>query len=137
MSALEQFKHADSFAQMSLGDKLAATGQVILLGMGITFIALIVIWGLTALMSKAIQGIEKGSEVKKVKAAVPNVAKSEPVAKVEVTDDSELIAVISAAVAASLNTSVNNIIVTNIKRISDTTPSWGQAGRSDLMNSRV
>ena len=136
MSALEQFKHAESFAQMSLGDKLAATGQVILLGMGITFIALILIWFLTVLMSKAIRSIEKSSEVKNVKQPVVVTQKQPEVVMTSNEDDEELIAVISAAIAASLNTSVQTIRVTNIRRIQDTTPTWGQLGRSDVMKAR-
>jgi hypothetical protein len=34
MEVLEQFKHAESFAQMALGDKLIATMYVIILGHG-------------------------------------------------------------------------------------------------------
>ena len=142
MNALENFKHAETFANMPLSEKLVATGYVILLGMGITFIALILIWGLTSLMSKVIQNIEKKSEISKVNgnnkgAKAPEAAKPAVVTQVEKVDDLELIAVITAAVAASMNTSVNNIHVSNIVRTSDNTPTWGKAGRSELMNTRA
>lgn len=141
MHVLERFTHADTFAQMELGEKLLATGYVIILGMGITFVALILIWALTALMSKMIQSIENKNSVAKVKSqpAQPVApVKSEPAAAaiVDETDDGELIAVITAAIAASLNTSMHNIRVSNIKRINDATPVWGKSGRSEVMNTR-
>lgn len=136
MQILENFKHAGTFAQMSLGDKMVATLYVILLGMGITFVALILIWALTALMSRIIRAVEGGA-----KPAVTEATNSKaPVAPAQVAvseeEDEALIAVITAAIAASLNTSMHNIVVTNITRVNDETPVWGRAGRSDVMNSR-
>lgn len=135
MEILEQFTHADSFALMPMGDKLIATMYVIILGMGITFTALVLIWGLTALMSKIIMAIDAGNkpEIKTVK---PVVAQKPVVEEPKEEDQSELIAVITAAIAASLNTSMHNIVVSNITRVSDNTPVWGQTGRSEVMASR-
>ncbi len=139
MHVLESFKHADTFSQMPMGDKLLATGYVILLGMGITFIALILIWMITVLMSSIIRQMEKSQEIKKV----PNVSKptvvpmsEKPIEQVVNEDEEELVAVISAAIAAALNTSMNNIRVTNIRRVPDNTPTWGKVGRNDVMNAR-
>jgi sodium pump decarboxylase gamma subunit len=135
MDILEQFTHAESFANMPMGDKLIATMYVIALGMGITFVALVLIWGLTVLMSKIIMAIEGGNkpEIKNVKP----VAVEKPVVETpQEEDQSELIAVITAAIAASLNTSMHNIVVSNITRVSDNTPVWGQTGRSEVMASR-
>lgn len=137
MDIFEQFRHAETFVQMDTGDKLMATFYVILLGMSITFVALVLIWGLTATMSRIIKIIEKGTS----KPVVP--VKAEPV-MTEVTlpaaqeeDDTELVAIITAAIAASMNTSIHNIVVTNITRVHDHTPAWGRAGRSDVMASRT
>jgi hypothetical protein len=111
MQILENFKHADTFVQMTIGERVAATMYVIILGMGITFTALVLIWGMTAPAAAAVE--------------------------VEAADQSELIAVISAAIAASMHTSMHNIVVTSIRRTGDSTPVWGQMGRSDVMNSRL
>ena len=139
MEVLEQFKHAESFAQMALGDKLIATMYVIILGMGITFVALVLIWGLTALMSRVLRSIN--IEPKKPVAKAPVTPKVEPaqtIVKNEVQEDeTELVAVISAAIAAAMGTSIHKIIVTNIKRIPDATPTWGQVGRSEVMAART
>ena len=142
MSALENFKHAETFANMPLGEKLEATGYVILLGMGITFVALITIWVITTLMSKVIQKIEKKPEISKVsinkgRANTVEKTNTDVAAQVDKTDNLELVAVITAAVATAMNTSVAQIHVSSIKRNSESTPTWGIAGRSELMNSRA
>jgi sodium pump decarboxylase gamma subunit len=138
MHVLENFKHAETFSQMSMSDKLLATGYVILLGVGITFIALLLIWWITILMSKTVQKLEAKTNLTEVKAkSAQKPAQSPPPLVVSsVDDDSELIAVISAAIAASLNTTVQSIRVSNIRRISDATPTWGKSGRNDVMNAR-
>ncbi|HAS73701.1 MAG TPA: hypothetical protein DCS67_06115 [Clostridiales bacterium UBA8960] len=143
MNVLERFTHADTFVEMELGEKLIATGYVIILGMAITFTALVLIWFLTSLMSKMIQKIESKNTVAKVKpqpAQSPTSAANTAPTVAQVStdeDESELIAVITAAVAASLNTSMHNIRVSNIRRVSDSTPVWGKSGRSEVMNARV
>lgn len=136
MTILEKFTHAESYELLSMGDKLLATGYIIILGMLITFAALVLIMFLTTVMSKTIQIIEN-----KQKPQAPTVPKKTvteaPVIKVEKDEDDDLIAVISAAVAASLNTSIHNIVVSNIVRVSDSTPVWGQSGRREVMSARV
>ncbi len=52
----------------------------------------------------------------------------------EITE--ELVAVITAAIAASLDTHTGNIVVKNIRRVSQTTPTWAVAGRSEQLGSR-
>jgi len=52
------------------------------------------------------------------------------------TNDTELIAVLTAAIAASMNTSAYNLKIKSYKRIHDTIPAWSKAGRADIMNSR-
>ncbi|SHH47868.1 OadG family protein [Tepidibacter thalassicus] len=49
-------------------------------------------------------------------------------------DNKELIAVISAVIAASLGTSTNNIVVRNIVRVKDEESNWSKNGRIEQMN---
>lgn len=140
MTLLEKFADPNVISSMSFGEKMLATLYTTILGMGITFAALVVIWGTTTLMSKIIRGFEEKNKPEIVK--VSNTAKpaAEAVKVEEKTDeeedDEELIAVISAAIAASLNTSIHNIVVRNIVRVDDRTPAWGKAGIIEQMNSR-
>jgi sodium pump decarboxylase gamma subunit len=135
MSLLEKFANPEIMPTLAFGDKMLATFYVTVLGMLITFSALILIWGLTVLLSKIVRGIENKGKAEIIE--VKETPKATPVAEVVAEeDDEELIAVISAAIAASMNTSIHNIVVTNITRVHDQTPSWGVAGRSEQMNSR-
>jgi len=108
---------------------------VTLFGMGIVFIVLVVL-----------QYILEGMRIifyrdKKVKKAAPQAeevqvpAVSAAAPAVEAAEDEELIAVISAAIAASLG-GKSNIVVRNIRRVNDMTPVWAKAGRNEQMSSR-
>lgn len=139
MSLLEQFKDPALMVEMTFGEKLLASTYTAALGMSITFIALVIIWGAIILMTKLAQNIEKKpakSQVVKAPAA-PAPKKESPVAVEPATDDRELVAVIAAAVAASLGTTPNRIRVTNIVRTQDTTPSWGLAGRREMIDNAL
>jgi hypothetical protein len=59
------------------------------------------------------------------------------ISAVDVEDMDELIAVITAAVAASLNSSTHNVIVKAIKRIPNTSPAWNRAARLDLTTNKL
>lgn len=131
---LDKFANPEMIHSLTFGEKMLATFYTTVLGMLITFSALIIIWIMTVLLSKFVQSIEnKGkADIVEVKETPQALKETETVAK----DDEELVAVISAAVAASLNTSIHNIVVTNIVRVNDATPSWGIAGRTNQLNSR-
>lgn len=138
MELINNFKDPVLIEQLSLGEKISASLFVTLLGMTITFTALIVLWGLTAAYSKMVQNAEakkKANAVVEVKPAAPAAPVVTAVEPEE--DEEELVAVISAAIAAQMGTSMHNIVVRNIVRVSDSTPAWGQSGRMEQMNSRM
>lgn len=51
-------------------------------------------------------------------------------------DESELVAVLTAAIAASLNTSTYNLKIKSYKRVTSSAPVWNRAGLNDVINSR-
>lgn len=101
------------------------------LGMAVTFAVLVFLWfSITVMASvfKKAQGeTAKPSKIEAVETTVAELVEEE---------DEELIAVIAAAVAASMNTSIHNIIVKNIVRVNDHSPSWAKTGRIEQMNTR-
>jgi len=137
MELMNNFKDPVLIEQLTLGEKISASLFVTALGMLITFTALVVLWGLTAFYTNAVQKAEakkKANTVIAVKpAAAPVVTAVEPE---EEEEEFELVAVISAAIAAQMGTKVHNIVVRNIVRVADSTPAWGQSGRMEQMNSR-
>jgi sodium pump decarboxylase gamma subunit len=139
MTLLDKLADPNLLEQMTTSEKLSASFQATVLGMGITFAALIIIWGLTVLLKNVVVSIEgkKDSGVKVVNTSQKKTEKVPEVVEEDETDDEELIAVISAAIASSMETSVRNIVVKNIVRVNDDTPTWGKVARIDQVNSRL
>lgn len=123
MGLIEKLQY--SIDTMSLGEKLLAGLQVTGFGLIVVFAALFILYATISLMGKILSSTVKKEEKKPV--VVAPVVQEEVVE--EVVDDGELVAVISAAVAASLYTSTHNIIVRNIVRVGDDTPAWAKAAR--------
>lgn len=136
-SLIQSLKDPAIVQSMPIGDKLMAGLYVTFMGMTITFIGLIFLWGAIELMSKLI-GTKKPTDLKVVAAANPAQPQAvlAPAAAGSGDIDDELIAVITAAVAASLKTSIHNVVVRNIVRVADDTPAWARAGRVDQINNR-
>lgn len=78
------------------------------------------------------QGKKSNKEVKS--AAVIEKAE-EPTSKIttEQEDDLELIAVITASIAATLSKPMNSIVVRNIVRVPQSTPVWGSVSRQERL----
>ena len=127
----------DPSVELSFGDKLAASIQVTILGVVIVLMALVLLYFAINLMEKLLRQPQKPAETAP-KAAPAQPREAEPVEESQPTaaqeDDEELVAVITAAVAASMETSTHNIVVRNIVRTADNTPAWGRAGRTEQIN---
>lgn len=112
---------------------------VTLIGMLTVFFGLVLLIGLIKLMEKATANLGKGgkgSKKAKKQADAPAPAPvTAPVAEeVPVTDDSELIAVISAAVAMMMEDS-SAFTVRRVRRVQNA-PAWQKAGREEQVYSR-
>ena len=112
---------------ISFGEGLIVTA----LGMGVTFAALIALSFMLDVL-RILFYKEKKAPIQVVEEKP--VKPSEEVT--EELDQGELVAVITAAIAASLQTTTHNILVRNITRVGDATPVWGKSGRLDQINSR-
>ncbi|MCI8648276.1 MAG: OadG family protein [Firmicutes bacterium] len=132
MGLMEQFANPETMHSLSMGEKLAGAGITTIMGMGITFLVLILLWGCVAIMTKFTYRPKK--EEKPQASAAPAATPAAPAAPAA-ADDS-LIAVISAAIAAYEGGSANNLVVRKISRISGDTTVWGDAGRADCIDSR-
>jgi len=131
MSLLEKMKvSADS---LTMGEKLMGSLQVTLFGLIVVFFALGILYVCINIMHMLLNSSTK----KKPQAAAPTPVKVEEppaVEEEELVDDTELVAVITAAIAATLQTSTHNIIVRNITRQPEGTPAWGKLGRMENVN---
>jgi len=130
---LTKFSNPDVIQSLSTSDKLYAGLATTILGMGITFSALVILQFVIAFMNKLLNKNEKQPSPT-IKA--PVTPKPSPAVEDE-QDDTELIAVITATIAMRLKTSVSNIVIRNIEKTEDQSPAWNRAGIIDQMNNRL
>ena len=123
---------------MSVFGKVVYGLQVAAIGLVVVFLGLAILIGFITLMAQVFKVINGNKEAKAAEAkraagaakaaeaakAVP-VAQPEPVVE-NVTDDSELIAVIAAAIAAFTD-SDKQLVVRKVRRVSG----WNRAGRAE------
>lgn len=121
-------------------DILGSGSKVMILGLAAVFLALTIIVLVINILNKAVNK-EAATEKKDKDINVEDNKLDEKQSTVtidnEVTDDSELIAVITAAVAASLNRSTHNIIVRRVERIRGNRSQWNKAGRYEHLSSKL
>jgi sodium pump decarboxylase gamma subunit len=100
--------------EYSLSETMSKAGLNILMGMGTVFVILILI----AFLISGFTHINKWEENMKIKNNNKNksVTPIVPVVEEELVDDLEIVAVISAAIAATMNTSTDGFVVRSIKR---------------------
>ena len=126
MSLMEKFANPELFESLSFGDKMLGSTITLIMGMGITVVVFVLLWGFVAIMGKAMKiasGKGDKAPVKAEAAATPSAAAA-PVAPAAGTDDGVIAAVIAAAVAAYQSSGgTGNLVVRKISRISgETTP---------------
>ncbi len=148
MSLMEMFANPDTFESLTMGERLTGTGITALMGMGITFSILLILWVLIAVMCKVINSTDASSKKAKPEAskaaprpAATAAADDEELAAVlaaaaAAADDSELVAVLTAAIAAMQGTSASNLVIRKIQRVSGPATVWGSAGIAEAMESR-
>ena len=120
---------------LSASDKLFAGLITTILGMGITFTALIILQFIISWMDKILNRATSrapspaGPPVASKPVETPQAAEPEH-------DDRELVAVIASVLAMQLKTSVDNIVIKNIEKVEDRSPAWNRAGIVEQMNNR-
>lgn len=118
---------------LPLSEALAMGGETTLLGLAIVFAVLIILM-LVLMLFKVV--FYKAPSKQTVSA---DTAKSvEPAAEIieNTTDEEELVAVLTAAVAASLNTSTYNLRIKSYRRTDNKMPAWNKAGVTETINNR-
>ena len=143
LSLMERFADPVLFEELSRSELIQGALITTMMGMGTTFVVLILLWGVIALVSSVIKKTEnKGAAQPQAavqppaQASVTAPAVTEPVTTA-IGTGSELVAVITAAIAAMEGTaSANNLIIRKISRISGNSTAWSRAGSSEVIDSR-
>lgn len=118
---------------VTLSEALSCGGQTTALGLAIVFGVLVILMMVLALF-KVIFYKDPAKQAKAEPVSAPAPA---PVIEEEPEEDEEeLIAVLTAAVAASLNTTTYNLQIKSYRRLPDSRPSWNTAGLRESIENR-
>ena len=124
---------------MSLLEKLGQGVPIAIIGYVMVFVVLGILWAVIELMRVILSPKgQKKSKEQAVTTKTPQTSLSdvavEEVVETEQVDEGELVAVLTAAVAASLNTSTYNLRIKSFKRIDTKNNAWSNASRNDAIN---
>lgn len=120
---------------MSVAQALSEGLQVTVVGLAIVFSVLIILMLVLMAFKVIFYKPEQSASAEAAPAPQPTAAEVPKQTEAEI-DEGELIAVLTAAVAASLNTSTYNLNIKSYRRIGNSSPSWNKAGLNDVINSR-
>lgn len=113
---------------------MGGAGIVFLVGLGIVFIALVVIILILMLQALIFKNVGKGKKAEK-KAAAPAPAPAPVQAAAPAEDDAEIAAVI-AAVVAMMSESGNGLKIRSIRRVGKYNTGWNESGRQEYLGTR-
>lgn len=116
----------------AISEGLMVTGVGLLIVFGVLIILMLALMAMKAIFYK-----DPEDEKKKDNVNPSEKAPSEVQNTAVCTDDSELIAVLTAAVAAVLNTSTSKLCIKSYKRVGNNAPLWNRAGVSEMLNTRL
>lgn len=123
---------------MTVTESLLEGLKVTAVGLTIVFAVLIILMFILMLMKYIFAGSKKSAESSQTVNVKADETPTQSVSA-QTTDDvneDELVAVLTAAVAASLNTSTYNLHIKSYRRVNNTAPVWNQAGLRDTIDSR-
>ena len=113
---------------MSVLDKILFGLQVAVIGMAIVFVCLILIIGLIKLLSWILKDRKKKAQ--EVAEPAPTPVAAEPA----VQDDQELIAVLTAAIAATTG-GQTGLVIRSFRRVGAS--AWAKAGRNEQIYNKL
>jgi sodium pump decarboxylase gamma subunit len=129
---LSKFADPEVMKNLPIMERMIAGLITTVLGMGITFISLIVLQFAIGLMARFTSvKVEKAEKVGAP--AVIEVA----AATVDKGKDEEIVAAITTALAIQLKTSVSNIVIRNIEKVEESSTAWHKAGIAEHMNNSL
>ena len=129
---------------LTLKEALSMGGVTTLTGLAIVFAVLIILMIVLMLFKVIFYKDPKKQAIKEARRVAMESGIDGPTA-VYVTDtpdsaddmdETELIAVLTAAVAASLNTSTYNLKIKSYRRVDNKMPAWNRAGVTETINNR-
>lgn len=140
MSLMEIFADPSKIDSLSFGEKMVGSGVTMMMGMGITFTILILLWGCIAVMGLLMKKVlRKPAEAVKEPAPAKKQTAPPPVVSASSGDmpQNELIAVIAAAVSAAEGKALEDgLVIRKIQRMAGPSTPWHKAGQMECIDSR-
>lgn len=151
MGLMEKFADPALFDSLSFSEKMGGSAITMLMGMGITFVILCILWGFVVVMGKTMDAVQKKNKAAGTAQAdalhevvSPGAATGETAAVAGIAadaqaqaDDEVIAAVIAAAVCAYQESGgTGNLVVKKISRVSGGTNPWVSAAWEECMQSR-
>lgn len=140
---LEIFSDKEMIQTLSFSEKMLGVAVTVMLGMGLTFLVLIVLQYLIGVLTSFMiakpsdknKQTNNASEDKKVTKEIVNEQDDDIIEESIVDNTEELVAAITAALTLKLGRE-NRFIVKDIVRVADNTPVWNRTGLLEQMTSR-
>lgn len=104
--------------------------------MGLVFVTLIAI-SLILRGFKLVFYKDNKKKTETIKAVSPEPKSVEPSKAMDENKDEELVAAITAALAASLSQPSHNLIIKSIRRVPQDSPAWARAGRQEQVYNKL
>ena len=120
---------------LPLNEALSMGGETTVIGLGIVFGVLVILM-IVLMLFKVIFYRQPKAQTQKTVSENAVAAKMAVETKEDDTDEEELIAVMTAAIAASLNTSTYNLKIKSYRRVDNNVPAWNKAGLNEAINNR-
>ena len=118
---------------MSLSEALITGLTTTVVGLSIVFLVLFILMVVLKVFEKIFSKPQDNKKPDEAKVSAVQVAPAKEVAE----DEDELVAVLTAAIAASLNTSTYNLRIKSYRRVQNSAPEWNRAGLKDTINQRL
>lgn len=116
----------------SLSEGLLVTGIGLIIVFAVLIILMLVMMAMKAIFYKPDnKNKDKGNGTSENVTPVPKTAAAE-----SGMDEGTLLAILTAAVAAVMDTSASRLNIKSYKRVGDTAPAWNKAGVKDIIDSR-
>ncbi len=129
---LAKFADPEVMKTLSLTERLTAGLITTLLGMGITFLSLVILQFVIMLTARftSVRG-------RKIVAGSPASSAVRKAPQADSAGDEEIVAALSVALALQLNTSVSNIVIRNIEKVEMSSSAWHRAGIAEQMHNSL
>lgn len=125
---MAKFADPETLKTLTAMQRLTAGLITTMLGMGITFISLVILQFVITLMAKF-----SGEKAPAEQLIGPVPATVAETATDNTQKDEELVAAITVALAVQLKTAASNIVIRNIRKVEDHSPVWNKVGLTEQM----